>query len=156
MLFKTTNTEVWRVIWPGALLLAVMVGLLIGFTISGSHYWERHVTDEISGESIGRCTNDGSIVFLFPLYALHFLPMILAGIMAFKTSGVDDLFSESKWVLAFILVQLQVRFCYCRPLHQYDSLLTHPAYFRFCSWGLPLLPCSKMSVRISNSFAMLY
>ena len=99
-------------IWPGALLLAVVIGLLTAFTISGTHYWERHITDEISGASIGRCAGEDSIVYLFPIYLLHFVPMILAGIMAFKTSGVDGLYSESKWVLAFILVQVQVRKAY--------------------------------------------
>ena len=44
-----------------------------------------------------------------PIYVLHFIPTILTGIMAWKTSGVDDLYSESKWVLAFMLVQFQVR-----------------------------------------------
>ena len=33
----------------------------------------------------------------------------LAGAFAYKTLGVDDLYSESKWVLIFILVQFQVR-----------------------------------------------
>jgi hypothetical protein len=42
------------------------------------------------------------------IYVLLFIPTILTGIMAWKTSGVDDLYSESKWVLAFILVQFQV------------------------------------------------
>jgi hypothetical protein len=56
----------------------------------------------------GRCVPEASAAIVAPIYILHFIPAILTGILAWKTSGVDDLYSESKWVLAFILVQFQV------------------------------------------------
>lgn len=109
MRYKTNQIEVWRVMWPSVLLITAVIGVLTAFTVSSSYHWERHVTNEISGESIGRCNGDDNVAYLATISVLNFVPTVLAGIMAWKASGIDDLYSESKWVLAFILVQMQVR-----------------------------------------------
>jgi 7 transmembrane sweet-taste receptor of 3 GCPR len=77
------------------------------FTASGEYGWERVEIDAVTGESIGRCTGYVAPCLLLTAFFL-FVPVSLAGLMAYKTLGVDDLYSESKWVLIFILVQFQV------------------------------------------------
>lgn len=70
--------------------------------------WHRTVIDETTGESIGACSG-AMAYFGVPLYALKFVPTVLTGIMAFKTKRVDDLiYSESKWILTYIIVTVQV------------------------------------------------
>lgn len=108
MRYKTAQVAVWRVLWPSALLFTLVVVLLSLWTALGSFVWVRKVIDETTGESIGRCEGDHADLWIAPIYILHFVPTVLAGIMAYKTSGMDDLYSEAKWVLTFILVQVQV------------------------------------------------
>lgn len=62
----------------------------------------------MTGESIGSCTGNVAPCLYLTGFFL-FVPVALAGAFAYKTLGVDDLYSESKWVLIFILVQFQVR-----------------------------------------------
>ena len=120
MRYKTNNIEIWRAMWPGTLLLTGVIILLSLLSSSGNFRWERQVIDETTGETIGGCNIDPVVGYFGPIYALHFIPSVLAGVMAWKTSGVDDLYSESKWVLTFILVQVQVRnqieCCVLRPV----------------------------------------
>jgi len=109
MRMKSNNIDVWRVMWPSVFLLLCSLSILIAWTVSGGYGWERVDIDAISGESIGRCNGPNeTLAYILPIYVLHFVPVILAGVMAWKTCGIDDLYSESKWVLAFILVQMQV------------------------------------------------
>lgn len=91
------------------LLFCTEVILLSLMTAGGGLHWERKVLDETTGETIGGCNIDAVVGYLSAIVIVHFIPTILAGVMAWKTSGIDDLYSESKWVLAFILVQVQVR-----------------------------------------------
>ena len=101
--------EVWRVMWPSVILFSLVILLLSVWTAMDNFVWVRKVLDETTGETIGRCESEHAALYIAPIYILHFVPTVLAGIMAFKTSGMDDLYSEAKWVLVFILVQIQVR-----------------------------------------------
>lgn len=88
--------------------LVVVVMILQGFwTASGAYGWERVEVDAITGESIGQCTENVAPCLYLTGFFL-FIPVALAGLMAYKNLGIDDLYSESKWVLIFILVQFQV------------------------------------------------
>jgi hypothetical protein len=108
MRYKTSQIEIWRTIWPCTLLILLVVVILAAWTATGDYRWERSEIDDITGETIGRCNGGVTYVYMFFIYLLHFVPAVLAGIMAYKTTGVDDLYSEAKWVLTFILVQVQV------------------------------------------------
>lgn len=49
---------------------------------------------------------------VFSLALIMFIPTLLTGIMAWNTSDVDERFSDSYWVSALILVQIEVKhFC---------------------------------------------
>ena len=100
--------EFWRALWPGSLLLLAVVIILIAMTVYGDYGWVRKEVDEISGASVGLCTGDTMYYFLVSIHSLHMVPVFLSGFMAWKTKDLDESFSESKWVLALILVQSQV------------------------------------------------
>ncbi|CAB9524353.1 Gamma-aminobutyric acid (GABA) B receptor [Seminavis robusta] len=108
MRYNTSQVNFWRVMWPSVLLIGTVIILLSILTAGDGHGWERSTLDETTGDSIGRCVIGDASFLIAVIYILHFIPAIMAGVMAWKTSGVDDLYSESKWVLAFILVQIQV------------------------------------------------
>lgn len=108
MRYKTKQIAVWRVMWPTVILFSLVISLLAVWTAHVGFDWVRKVIDETTGETIGRCEAEHSAPYIAPIYILHFVPTILAGVMAYKTSGMDDLYSEAKWVLVFILVQIQV------------------------------------------------
>ena len=92
---------------PVILLVTVVIVIQALWTAGDAYGWERLEIDEISGESIGQCTGNVAPCLYLTGFFL-FVPVALAGAFAYKTLGVDDLYSESKWVLIFILVQFQV------------------------------------------------
>jgi 7 transmembrane sweet-taste receptor of 3 GCPR len=92
---------------PVIFIVSLIVVVQAIWTDKDAYGWEREEIDEMTGESIGQCTgNVGYCLFLTGFFL--FVPVALAGAFAYKTLGVDDLYSESKWVLVFILVQFQV------------------------------------------------
>ena len=105
---KTNKIGLWRVLWPFAFFIAAVVAILTAWTATAEYGYERKVIDQVTGESIGQCAGVDD-VYLAPIYILQFIPIICTGIIAYMTLGVDDLYSEAKWVLTFILVQMQVR-----------------------------------------------
>jgi 7 transmembrane sweet-taste receptor of 3 GCPR len=107
MLHKGQRISLSMLFPPVAFLVCVMFVLQGVWTAEGAYGWERTETDSVTGESIGQCTG-GVAPCLFLTAFFLFVPVGLAGLMAYKTLGVDDLYSESKWVLIFILVQFQV------------------------------------------------
>jgi hypothetical protein len=72
--------------------------------------WERSEINEITGESIGMCESEQWAPFLAALATLMVIPSALTGIMAYMTKDVDEAYSESWWIFALILVQLEVAF----------------------------------------------
>ena len=98
-----------HVLWPAGILIAGSLIVLSVWTALGSNGWERVIIDEVTGESIGRCNiGEGNAIFVVPLVLISFVPSALTCVMAWKTSDVDDLYSESKWIFSLVLVQLQV------------------------------------------------
>ena len=102
-----------------------MVSLLIVWTSVSEFGWVRQEIDSVTGESIGLCTGGNSDIYFAPIYFFEFLTIVLALIMAWKTVGIDDLYSDSKWVLAFILVQIQVRKKLGRQVLDQQNACTH-------------------------------
>ena len=97
-----------QVAWPALFLIVAATIILASWTAISDFGWEREEIDDLSGESLGRCTGSHSVAFLVPVGIICVVPTMLTGIMAWKTSDVDDLYSESKWIFSLILVQLQV------------------------------------------------
>ena len=106
--YNTNRVAMWRVIWASTLLVLGAIAILTAWTIHGEFGWIRVIIDDVSGESVGLCDGESVYQYSLPVYALHFIPIILSGVMAYKTLGLDNLYSESKWVLALLLVQFQV------------------------------------------------
>jgi hypothetical protein len=85
----------------------------------------RTEVDEETGESFGRCGSPDEAWFFFAQVLLASIPVFFAFSMAWRTKAVDDSFSESWWIFAFIFVQLQVSKLpqsklfqdKCRPAH---------------------------------------
>ena len=98
--------------WPVSLVIAVSISSFTVWQVKSGYGWYRKEVDEISGETIGSCQGEEGVnsdLYLLPNYAMQLATIFAAGIMAWRTIGFDDDYSESKWVLALILVQLQVR-----------------------------------------------
>jgi len=106
--YKTNNIAIWKVAWPVALIAFGVISTLMAWTIYGDYGWERFIVDEVTGESVGLCYGESMYYFMGTVIAIHMVPVALAGIMAWKTLGLDEEYAESKWVLALILVQMQV------------------------------------------------
>ena len=107
--FRRARIKVSQVAGPALCLLVAATALLAVWTAISDFRWEREEIDELSGESIGRCTGSHTVALLVPVAIICVIPTVLTGIMAWKTSDVDDLYTESKWIFSLILVQLQVR-----------------------------------------------
>lgn len=84
------------------------VVILAVWTATTDFGWTREEIDELSGATIGRCRGTNAMAYLVPVDIIVLIAMVLAGVMAWKTSDVDDAYSEAKWIFALILVQLQV------------------------------------------------
>jgi hypothetical protein len=99
-----------HVVWPFALMLISAVVVLSTWTGLDPLVWTREETNEDTGESIGRCDSENIAAFIAPLAIVIVIPMVLTGVMAWKTKDIDNAFSESTWVFALFVVQMQVRF----------------------------------------------
>lgn len=106
--FKRRQIKISQVVWPAALVIVAAVIILSIWTATGDFGWERIEIDSLSGESIGQCKGDTTIYFLIPVLVLALIPTLLTCVMAHKTSDVDDLYSESKWIFTLVCVQVQV------------------------------------------------
>lgn len=110
--FKRTRIKVRQVVWPAIFLIVVATVILSVWTAMGEFGWEREQINDLTGETLGSCRGSRTSAFLVPVGIICVIPTMLTGIMAWKTSDVDDLYSESKWIFCLILVQLQV--CHIR------------------------------------------
>ena len=91
----------------------MVVSLLAYCTAAREYGWYREIIDVTSGESVGYCNSIGGTSD-WSFYVVNFLlllPMFHAGRVAYKTLGMDEMYSESKGVLVYILLQIQVRSC---------------------------------------------
>jgi hypothetical protein len=62
----------------------VIIFLAFG-TARGDLGWERVVVDDITGESMGRCKSDLTQQWYIHLFViLHLIPIVLAGVMAYR------------------------------------------------------------------------
>jgi hypothetical protein len=98
-----------QVVWPFALMLVSAVVVLSTWTALDPLVWIREETNEDTGESIGRCDSENIGAFIAPLAIVIVIPMVFTGVMAWKTKDIDNAFSESSWVFALFVVQMQVR-----------------------------------------------
>jgi hypothetical protein len=64
--------------------------------------------DDPSGATSGRRTSTNAMVYLVPVDLLLLKEMVVAGVMARKTSDANDIYAEPKWIVALIMVQLLV------------------------------------------------
>jgi hypothetical protein len=97
-----------HVAWPAALLFVAAIVLLSVMTAVAPLEWERVPVASDTGESIGRCSSDQFGQFIWTLALLMFIPMVLTGIMAWKTHDVDSAYSDAFWIGVLIVVQIEV------------------------------------------------
>ena len=108
---KSNHIELWRVAWPSYIFGAIMLTILSYITATENYGWQRIIVDDLSGECVGYCaTSDGTVNWSsYVVAVLLLVPIAHAGGVAYKTFGMDELYSDSKWVLIYILLQFQVR-----------------------------------------------
>lgn len=106
---RRTKVRITQVAWPAAVLSVLAVVQLIAFTVVAPLHWERVVIDTDSGESIARCDSDMFGDFIWPLSVTMLIPMVMTGVMAWKTHDVAASLSDAFWVGVLIMVQLEVR-----------------------------------------------
>lgn len=116
--------KVINVVWPVCLLIVCALVLLTVWTATGDFGWDRIELDELTGESLGKCTGTRAIPFLIPILIILMIPMMLTCYMSYKTNDVDSMYSESKWIFALILVHMEVR--------SYPYLLLGTVFSQFC------------------------
>jgi hypothetical protein len=90
-----------------AMILTAFLILTL-WTALGPVHWHRQEINEITGESFGQCTQTSSSAFVIPLMVVLIVPTLLTLFMAWKTKDIDEVYSESKWIFALIIVQLEV------------------------------------------------
>ena len=83
--------------------------ILVAWTAVSPIEWVREEVDDITGESFGRCRGEHVAEWFAPISVILIIPIALTFVMAWKTKDVDERFSETGWIFALILVQLQVR-----------------------------------------------
>lgn len=153
--FKRARINMRQVVWPALLLLQSAVVILSVWTATGDFGWVREVIDEVSGETIGHCTGTDSMVFLAPVAALCAISTMLTCIMAWQTSDVDDMYSESKWIFSLVLVQMQVMVVGAPVVTILQTLSTNGRYI-----GLSLIvwtyPMSTMGLIMAPKMLALY
>lgn len=98
-----------HVVWPFVLMLISAVVVLSIWTGLDPLVWTREETNKETGESIGLCDCENIAAFIAPLAIVIVIPMVLTGVMAWKTKDIDTAFSDSTWVFALFVVQMQVR-----------------------------------------------
>jgi hypothetical protein len=76
---KTSKIELWRMLWPSALLMGIVVILLAYTTGAGDFGWERVVIDDVTGESLGRCTSEFSQFWVY-ISIVNLVPLCLRGL----------------------------------------------------------------------------
>lgn len=139
--FRRTEVKVKHVAWPAALLFVAAIVLLSVMTVVAPLEWERVLIDSDTGESIGRCTSDSFGAFIWTLAILMFIPMVLTGMMAWKTHDVDAIYSDTFWIGVLIVVQIEVRSSRPTMVFALFGLLIHNFFFfyQIAILGIPLV-----------------
>lgn len=106
--FHRTTVQVRHVAWPAISLIVAAIAVTASMTVISPLEWVRVEIDADTGESIGRCDSDYFGAFFWPLTLLMVIPMVMAGFMAWKTNDVDEALSESNWIFALFVVQIEV------------------------------------------------
>ena len=108
--FSRRKVKIRHVAGPMAMIVLAALLVLSLWTALDPLKWLRTSIDidDVSGESIGRCSSNHFVAFMIPLVFLMIIPIALTAFMAWKTMDVDEQFVESKWIFAMILVQIEV------------------------------------------------
>ncbi|CAB9503945.1 expressed unknown protein [Seminavis robusta] len=155
--YNQNTFALWRALWPGTGVIIITLIFLIIFTVKAEFGWWRIEIDEVTGESVGACTSQSaSLFYLIPaLFVLKLATVTATGVMAWRTIGLDDMYSDSKWVLAFMLTQTLVLLVSypiviilneSNPSGRYIGLSILTFCFPAASSGLMVLP-KALSVR---------
>ncbi|CAB9524896.1 Gamma-aminobutyric acid (GABA) B receptor [Seminavis robusta] len=153
--YNTSTLELWRALWPGTLVIVITLICLAIFTVKTDYGWWRIVIDDVTGESVGACVSQSPTMFYVPIYVLQLITVTAACIMACKTVSLDGMYSDSKWVLAFIFAQTLVLLVGApvvyilneiNPSARYIGLSLLTFSFPVSSSGLMVLP-KALSVR---------
>lgn len=106
--FARRKVELRHVAGPMVAIVLTAILVLGLWTGLDPLVWTRVETNDVTGESIGLCSQQHFEAFIIPLAFLMIIPAALTAIMAWKTIDVDEQFAESRWIFALILVQLEV------------------------------------------------
>ncbi|KAL7578112.1 hypothetical protein ACA910_012561 [Epithemia clementina (nom. ined.)] len=98
-----------QIVWPMAVLMMVSLFILSLWTGLDPLIWKREYINEANGDSAGSCQSQGGVApFLVPFGLVALAALILLALMAYKTSDVDEAYSESNWIVILIVVQVEV------------------------------------------------
>merc|ERR1712048_158164 len=110
--FRKRKISMKAVAAPAALcVLSAIILLANSSTNNGGLFWERKLINGNTGESRGMCHHDedGVLdVFRIIILLLGLVPVVLTGLLAWKTRDVDSLYSESYYIFWLIAVQIEV------------------------------------------------
>jgi hypothetical protein len=132
------------------MLLSVEISIMTALSVNHYVGWTRTEIDEVTGASVGMCERQPT-PFEISDWFLYFIPVVLSAIMAWKTLDIDYAYSEAKWVLALILLHLNVStvcpVCpanHCCACSDYGSVSyipagvdSRPPGYASYRWGVP-------------------
>ena len=78
------------------------------WTATDDVQWKRVEINSYNGDSIGKCYSDHMGIFILAIALVALVPLVLTGVMAWKTRDVDEAYSESSWIFALIVLQLEL------------------------------------------------
>ncbi|KAL7570964.1 hypothetical protein ACA910_002591 [Epithemia clementina (nom. ined.)] len=103
--FSRRRVEIKQLLKPMIAILVAALGVLTSWTVVRPLQWERRMSSNDPGESVGFCESEGVAAFVTPLVVLSCIPTMLTGLMAYKTRDVDSRLAESFWIFTMILIQ---------------------------------------------------
>lgn len=106
--FRRHRTKMRKLLMPMVVLLLLDLLVLSLWTALDPLVWNREEIDSETGESIGECVSEHTIVKWVVLVLLMLIPMGMTEYFAWKTKDVDEAFTESKWVFFMTLWQIEV------------------------------------------------
>ena len=105
--FRRRNVKLLHVLWPLFLMLAVVVIILVLWTVLDPWTWERDFLTELPPVRYGQCNSDKTNVFFGLLAGTMVLTTALAVFMAWKTRDISDMLTESKGLFYALCSQMQ-------------------------------------------------
>jgi hypothetical protein len=108
--FRRRKVTIASVLWPAAAVFVVVIAILSAWTAVSGFEWVRVLEDPFTGATSAKCQGENSVAWFTPVVVLMMIPVGLTIAVTVKTSDIDEEYTETKYLFALILFQLQLVF----------------------------------------------